>query len=131
MKSDLDIRVRNSKFNFRLSTWTFVLAAIVILSAFSTPAFAQGCSMCYNTAAAAKAAAIQALRSGILILLLPTLLLLGGISFLALRSRERSFDDLVLDHQLNEWLDGISPEDAGALPAGEPARDARAASRAV
>jgi hypothetical protein len=45
--------------------------------------------MCYNTAAAAKAAAIQALRSGILILLVPVALLFIGIFVLAFRSKER------------------------------------------
>ncbi len=50
---------------------------------------AQSCAMCYNTAAAAKAAAIQALRSGILILLVPVALLFIGIFVLAFRSKER------------------------------------------
>jgi hypothetical protein len=45
--------------------------------------------MCYNTAAAAKAAAIQALRSGILILLVPVALMFVGIFILAFRSKER------------------------------------------
>ncbi len=45
--------------------------------------------MCYNTAAAAKAAAIQALRSGILILLVPVALLFIGIFFMVFRSKER------------------------------------------
>jgi len=45
--------------------------------------------MCYNTAAAAKAAAIQALRSGILILLVPVVLMFIGIFIMAFRSRER------------------------------------------
>ena len=51
---------------------------------------AQSCAMCYNTAAAAKAVAIQALRSGILILLVPVALMFIGIFILVFRSQERS-----------------------------------------
>jgi hypothetical protein len=46
--------------------------------------------MCYNTAAATKAAAIQALRSGILILLVPVALLFIGIFVLVFRSNQYS-----------------------------------------
>jgi hypothetical protein len=55
----------------------------------AVPAFAQGCAMCYNNAAASKAAGIQALKSGTLILLIPVLLLFAGILAVAFRSRNR------------------------------------------
>lgn len=51
--------------------------------------------MCYNTAAAAKSTAIQALRSGTLILLFPVLLLFVGILTMAFRSRNRFNDSEV------------------------------------
>ncbi len=52
-------------------------------------AYAQGCAMCANDAAALKASALAALRSGVLILLVPPLLAFIGIFVFAFRSRER------------------------------------------
>jgi hypothetical protein len=65
------------------------VAAAVTWTAVSVPVYAQGCAMCYNDAAAAKSAAIQALRSGTLILLFPVLLMFAGILAMAFRSRNR------------------------------------------
>lgn len=65
-----------------------VLASIVALAA-AAPAFAQSCPMCYNAAASSKASAIQALRSGTLILIFPVLIIFVGILFVAYRSRNR------------------------------------------
>ena len=65
------------------------LSTTCALLANSATLQAQGCAMCYNTAAAAKAAAIQALRSGILILLVPVALMFIGIFVMAFRSPER------------------------------------------
>ena len=65
-----------------------VMATALALAA-SVPAHAQGCAMCYNDAAAAKSTAIQALRSGTLILLFPVLLLFAGILVMAFRNRNR------------------------------------------
>jgi hypothetical protein len=45
--------------------------------------------MCYTSAAAAKAGALQALRSGILILLVPALVMFAGIFVVIYRSRDR------------------------------------------
>ncbi len=42
-------------------------------------AFAQGCAMCYTTAAAAGAAAARSIDLGILVLLLPTLVLFVAV----------------------------------------------------
>lgn len=52
-------------------------AAGVLL--FAPQAAAQGCAMCYQNASAAGAQGREALRHGILILLLPTLSLFIGI----------------------------------------------------
>jgi hypothetical protein len=51
--------------------------------------FAQGCALCYNDAAAANAGAIQALRSGILVLLIPPVLIFGAICIFALQNQDR------------------------------------------
>ncbi len=51
-------------------------------------AAAQGCAMCYQTAAASGAPAREALRHGILVLLLPAVsLFLGIFAFICRRSR--------------------------------------------
>lgn len=60
--------------------------------AVSVPVYAQGCARCYNDAAAAGSAAIQALRSGTLILLFPVVLMFAGTLAMAFRSRNR-FDE--------------------------------------
>ncbi len=63
-------------------------AAVLVALGNAAAAFAQGCPLCYTTVAAARPAAIQALRSGILVLLVPPLLMFIGIFVLAFRSRE-------------------------------------------
>jgi len=69
--------------------WTRGVVALIGLFSSSALASAQGCAMCYTSAAAAKAGAIQALRSGILILLLPALGMFAGIFVVIYRSRNR------------------------------------------
>jgi hypothetical protein len=53
----------------------FLLASIALLAllmlAAPLPAFSQSCALCYTQAASAGARMIQALRSGILILIVP------------------------------------------------------------
>src|SRR3989442_7623048 len=51
----------------------------------SLNAFAQGCAMCYTTAAAAGPGAARALDLGILVLLVPTLVLFVAVFGFALR----------------------------------------------
>lgn len=67
------------------------MTAALALNVLAVPApgLAQGCAMCYTSAAAAKAGAIQALRSGILILLVPALLMFGAIFVVIYRYRNR------------------------------------------
>jgi hypothetical protein len=58
-------------------------------TALAAPALAwgQGCPLCYTAAAAAKAGGIQALRSGILILMIPPMLIFATLSVVAIRRR--------------------------------------------
>lgn len=65
----------------------FLLAWVLTL-AIPAPVFAQSCAMCYTAAAKSGPQVIQALKSGILILLFPPLFICGGISFLAYRKRD-------------------------------------------
>jgi hypothetical protein len=48
---------------------------------------AQGCPMCYQSAAAAGPRTVHALNSGILILMFPPVLITIGISYLAFKKR--------------------------------------------
>lgn len=59
--------------------------------------YAQSCALCYNDAAAANAGTIQALRSGILVLLIPPVLIFGAICMFALRNRSRFNDGNMAD----------------------------------
>jgi hypothetical protein len=57
------------------------------------PVLAQSCSLCYTQAASATARFIQALRSGILVLIIPPVFLYAGISILAYRKRRHFRQD--------------------------------------
>ena len=76
----------NFQWSLKWMRWLAALAGVLLPSAL---AYAQGCAMCYTSAAAAKAGALQALRSGILILLLPALTMFAGIFVVIYRSRDR------------------------------------------
>jgi hypothetical protein len=69
----------------RLKKLTY--AAIALL-AMASDALAQGCSMCYASAAQEDAGAQQALNLGILVLLIPPVLLFAGVLVTAVRRRD-------------------------------------------
>jgi hypothetical protein len=56
-------------------------------------ALAQGCSLCYTQAAAAGARIVQALRSGIVILVLPPMLISVGLAVIAYKKRNQFNDE--------------------------------------
>jgi hypothetical protein len=64
---------------------------VIALLAFLSPSalFAQGCAMCYQTAAGSGAQFIQALRHGILIMFFPPILIMGAIFYAAYRKRNQ------------------------------------------
>jgi len=71
-----------------------VLLALAMLVA-PLPAFSQSCALCYTQAASAGARMIQALRSGILILIVPPTFMSVGMIFIVYRKRNqfRQADD--------------------------------------
>jgi len=69
--------------NIRRSCFTF----LIIFCAAAKPALAQGCATCYRTAAAGGPQTAHALRSGILVLLIPPVLIFAGIILLLRRWR--------------------------------------------
>jgi len=62
-------------------------ALILVLSA--VPAFSQGCALCYTQAASSGARMIQALKSGILILIIPPTLGSVGMIFVMYKKRDQ------------------------------------------
>jgi hypothetical protein len=64
------------------------LVALAMLAA-PLPAFSQSCALCYTQAASAGARMIQALRSGILILIVPPTFMSVGMIFIVYRKRNQ------------------------------------------
>jgi hypothetical protein len=64
------------------------LVGLVLLAA-PLPAFSQSCALCYTQVASAGARMIQALRSGILILIVPPTLMSVGMIFIVYRKRNQ------------------------------------------
>ncbi len=74
----------------------FVLVALIILLT-PAPAFAQSCALCYTQAAASGSRMIQALKSGILILIAPPTFMTIGLIFVCYRKRNQTRTDDELD----------------------------------
>jgi hypothetical protein len=68
-----------------------VLAALVLFAS-PLPALAQSCALCYTQAASAGSRMIEALKSGILILIVPPTLMSIGMVFIMYRNRNRCRD---------------------------------------
>jgi hypothetical protein len=69
-----------------------VLVGLIILLA-PVPAFAQSCALCYTQAASSGSRMIQALKSGILILIAPPTFMTIGLIFVCYRKRHQTRDD--------------------------------------
>jgi len=74
-----------------------------LLAGLAVPAaaYAQNCALCYTQAASAGSRMIAALRSGILILILPPMLICIGITWMAYKKRNQ-FNDDYLDEATSE-----------------------------
>lgn len=75
-----------SEARFRLARMGF--AGLILLLA-AVPAFSQSCSLCYTQAASAGARMIEALKSGILILIVPPTLGSVGMIFVVKHKRNQ------------------------------------------
>ena len=69
-----------------------VFIAVVGILIFSTLVFpnvadAQGCALCYQSAAAAGSRAIRALQNGIVVLIVPPFFICSAITYLVYRRR--------------------------------------------
>jgi hypothetical protein len=67
--------------------WLALAALILLLTA--APAFSQSCALCYTQAASSGSRMIQALKSGILILIVPPTLASVGMIFVVHRKNSQ------------------------------------------
>jgi hypothetical protein len=69
----------------------FLLRSAAMFAALMAPSlgYAQSCALCYSQAAGSGARLIQALRSGILVLVFPPMLICIGIAVMAYRKRNQ------------------------------------------
>ena len=77
------------------------LASVMLLTVL--PAFSQNCALCYTQAASAGARMIQALKSGILILVIPPTLASVGMVFIVHRKRNQVRRMENLDSYRLDW----------------------------
>jgi hypothetical protein len=73
----------------RFGVWCVGLAVQLLAASF---AFGQGCALCYTQAGGSGPRMIAALRSGILILMVPPLFICLGITWMAYKKRNQ-FND--------------------------------------
>lgn len=85
------------------SLWIFglVLLGLTILLT-PLPALSQSCALCYTQAASSGSRMIQALKSGILILIAPPTLMTIGVIFVCYRKRNQTRVDEHADSE-NDW----------------------------
>jgi hypothetical protein len=70
-----------------------VCLVILVMLAAPVAAFSQSCALCYTQAASATARLIAALRSGILVLVIPPMFMSVGITVLAYKKRNQFKQD--------------------------------------
>ena len=78
------------------------LVAVTVL-ALPVPAWSQSCALCYTQAASAGARMIQALRSGILILIIPPTFMSVGMIFIVHHKRNQFKRSERADESSQDW----------------------------
>jgi hypothetical protein len=82
----------------RLRNGALGLSAMSGLSLLAAPlSFAQSCALCYSQAAGSGSRMIQALRSGILMLIVPPMLICIAITWMAYKKRNQFNEDVPTD----------------------------------
>jgi hypothetical protein len=83
------------------SIWILGIALVGVILLFApAPAHAQSCALCYTQAASSGSRMIQALKSGILILIAPPTFMTIGLIFVCYRKRNQTRD---MDESDCEW----------------------------
>jgi len=80
------------KYSKPIMILSIALVGLIILLA-PVPAFAQSCALCYTQAASSGSRMIQALKSGILILIAPPTFMSIGLIFVCYRKRNQTRED--------------------------------------
>jgi hypothetical protein len=83
--------------------WIVALLLMGLIALMPIPAFAQGCALCYTQAASSGSRMIQALRSGILILIAPPTFMTIGMIFVCYRKRNQTRDNEHKDRDKEDW----------------------------
>jgi hypothetical protein len=78
-------------------------ALFLVLAAVTPAAQAQSCALCYTQAASSGARVIKALRSGILVLVIPPAFLSVGITVAAYRKRNQFTNPKSPDSSERSW----------------------------
>jgi TRAP-type C4-dicarboxylate transport system permease small subunit len=69
--------------------FTYIGLGLAVLLLMAVPAFSQSCALCYTQAASAGSRMIQALKSGILVLIVPPTLGSIGMIFVVYKKRNQ------------------------------------------
>jgi len=69
--------------------WIRTALLVTILIACAVPAFSQSCALCYTQAAGAGQRMIQALKSGILVLIFPPMGICIGLMVMSYKKRNQ------------------------------------------
>ena len=86
----------------RLQLIGIALLGMMVLLA-SVPAFSQSCALCYTQAASSGSRMIQALRSGILILIAPPTGMTIGMILICYRKRNQTRKPDSTDDSRTDW----------------------------
>ena len=78
------------------------LTGALILAA-NAACYSQSCALCYTQAAGSGHRFIQALKTGILVLIVPPMFMSVGITVLAYKKRNRTNDKKESDKSDNDW----------------------------
>jgi hypothetical protein len=102
LRKNATMKVSRSKLSRSIWVLGIALAGLILLLA-PMPAFAQSCALCYTQAASSGSRMIQALKSGILVLVVPPTLGSIGMIFVVYskRNQVRRTDDS--DESVQDW----------------------------
>src|ERR1700733_6347053 len=95
------------KFRKPITILVIALAAFIIIL-FPAAAMAQSCALCYTQAASSGSRMIQALKSGIFILIAPPTFMSIGLIFVCYRKRNQTRDD----NAASDWAKADDSDDS-------------------
>jgi hypothetical protein len=91
----------------RRANWSFRLFAVVVLAmaacTLAPPAYSQNCALCYTQAASSGHRMIEALRSGILVLIVPPTLMWLVIAAISYAKRNQFKHADHLERLASDW----------------------------